>query len=137
MFRLIRDLAEALQGVCACLRDVHSALMELVRVQREAGPAVTRLEELERGRAMWEVDMMALVRTADGKYDAARNAESRARTMKKHYEKIADPFNIEGEELGEIVPAGDGAGGEEIGVPPVRVDVAPDNKTLALRYKFQ
>jgi len=104
-------------------------------LHRERAPADNRLEELERSRALWEVKIEALVMEAKGSYQAANNAEARTRTMKRHYEN-ADPLDIEGAPEQEVVPGGDGDRGAEEGLPAVRVDVAPDHKTIALRYKF-
>jgi len=111
-------------------------MYEIIGVQRDGAPSEARLEELERRQSMWEVEMEALVATAKGKYDAANNSEVRTRTMKRHYEKLADPFSEEGEEVTEAVRARDALGGETARVLPLPVDVAADPKTQALRYKF-
>lgn len=150
MFRLFRARTEAIEslrdslveaialqtlGLGEALQSVHASLVEL-RPTSEKPPAVERLEELERRQAIWEVEMEALVASAKGTYQAANNAESRARTMKRHYDNLTDPFAEAGEEVADVVPSGDATRGEPEGLPPVRVAVAADHKALALRYKF-
>jgi len=105
-------------------------------LQREAGPSEERLDEIERSRAMWEAEMEALVAQAKGTYQAANNAESRTRTMAKHYEKLSDPLDLEGEEVETPISERYAPRGEEEGLQPMRVAVAPDHKQNALRFKF-
>lgn len=136
MFRVFRGLSEALRSLISSVNALNEVLQEVVSLQRETGPATDRLENLEKRQAMWQVEMEALVAEAKGKYVASMNAEARTRTMKKHYEKLADPFAEEGEEVDESVPSGDAPGGQEQGVLPLRLGVAPNHKAQALRYKF-
>jgi len=136
MFGLFRAPSEAMTGLTRALLDFRPLFEEIANAQREKGPPTARLEELERRQAMWEVEMEALVATATGKYEAANNAESRTRTMKRHYEKLVDPFAEEGEEVAAALPASDAPGGEEEGVQPLRVDVAANHKAARLMYKF-
>jgi len=110
----------------------------VAELQREAGPGEARLEDLERSRAKWEAEMEALLIKADSTYKSAANAESRARTMVKAYEKELDPFPEDSEEELEqaaVLPEYARAGEAE-GVQPLRVDVASDYKQNALRHKF-
>ncbi len=136
MFRPFRALLVAIQDLVTAVVNLVDVLHVVIELQRRDGPSEARLEELERSRALWQSDMEALVATATGKYEAANNAEARTRTMKRHYERLADPFDEEGEEEPTAVPAGDVAGGEADGLLPLRVDVAPNHKALALRFKY-
>lgn len=96
-----------------------------------------RLCLLETEQKRWQAEVEALLLRAEGKLQAASNAEARARTMKKHAEKLTDPFDIEGEEGEEAVPEGYAPRSEEEWVQPLRVGVAPNHKANALRYKFR
>jgi len=79
--------------------------------------------------------MEGLLAKAEGKLKAASNAEARERTMRKSYEEI-DPFNQESIPLEAPTPGGDVEGGETDGLPPVRMDLAPNSKAYALRAKY-
>jgi len=140
MFQPFRTLSAAILELRTTLKNESdrqvTCLLELRRAITENGPATTRLEDIERRQAMWEVEMEALVATAKGKFEAANNAESRTRSMKKYYEKNVDPFGEESEEVPAALPTGDALGGETEGVPPLRVDVAANHKANALMYKF-
>ncbi len=96
IFRQFRVLVEAIQDLTASVDGLKSVAAEISVLQRQRAPADERLEELERGRALWEANMQALIVGAKGTYDGARNAENRARTMKRHYENL-DPLDREGE----------------------------------------
>ncbi len=144
----IRSLSEAVRSAAAVLQDVTTEtaaaaasivaeLQTLAELQRERDAPIERIVELERSHAKWEAEMEALLMRADSTYKGAANAESRARTMLNASKKLADPFAEPGEEVTETVRDDDAPRGEGEGVPPVRVAVALDNKTLALRYKFQ
>ena len=124
-----RRAADALERLAA---GMSAAQRERV----EVGPLAERLADLERGRAMWEADVEGLLAKAEGKLKAAANAEARERTMQKSYEADLDPFGDSSDEVEEIIPIGDAEAGEEERVQPVRVDVAPDYKALALSRKF-
>ena len=122
----IEDLAQALKGFAA--------------VQREAGPAIDRLNELELSRHLFEAQIGATLLKAEGKLKAASNAEARERQLRKSYERDIvgplDPDGAEGpEERGELLPV-NAPPGEAQGVHPLRLGVAPNNKTLAVRAKF-
>jgi len=129
MFSTIRKLVEAVERLT-------KAVNRLWVVQDEALPSMKRLDALELSRAQFEADMNGLVMKAEGKLKAAANSEARERTMKKSYENELDPFDPEGEEVRGDLPAGYVEAGEAEGLPPVRVDVETDYKTLALRAKF-
>jgi len=112
----------------------------LAELHRQTGPAEARLEELERTRAHWEAEMEARILKADSTLKSAANAESRARSLKRSYEKLADPFDVDGEdhlpEERQEFPEGNVEAGETHGVLPLHVDLETNNKTRALRAKF-
>jgi len=129
VLRDFRALTEAVNGLSEHIRQARA-------VQAKSNPSEARLEELERSRALFEADMEALLMKAEGKLQAANNAESRTRTMKKSYEKLVDPFDLDSEEVEAPVSGGYAPLGEEEGVQQLYMDVAPNNKTRALRAKF-
>ena len=104
------------------------------------GPAVERLEALELSRHQFEAKCEGLLLKAEGKLRAANNAEARERVLKKTYEHLVDPFPEESEPAEALArdPSAnhDAAPSEAEGLSPVRLDVAPSNKTLAQRAKF-
>lgn len=122
------------------LQELTGILAELLEVQKETGPALERLEELELSRAKWEAEMEAFILKADSSYRAASNAESRARTMVKRYEKENfDLGDADGDEE-EARPRdthsrNDVAGGEEEGMYPMHVGMETA-KSAALRAKW-
>jgi len=130
MFSTFRRLVDALEGLRGALETAEEQ-------RAEAGSALERIESLELSRGQWEAEVEAVLMKAEGKLQAANNAEARERTMRKSYEKHVDPFGDEGAEVPEAVPAGDAEGSEEDWVQPLRMDVAEDDKTRALRMKFQ
>ena len=136
IFQPFRALIDAIDKHTRSLEAQYRILAVILEAQREKGPAEARLEEIERNQAMWEVNMQALVAKAEGTYQAANNAEARTRSMKKHYEKLADPFDIESPEGEEAVRQDDAARGEAERLQALRLDVAPNHKATALRYKF-
>lgn len=138
IFRTFRALTEANSKLASSTEALFRSVVELTDAQRSNAPASSRLDALEHSQAMWQVEMEALVAKAEGTLQAALNAESRTRTMKKHYEKLADPLGLEGEEVTEAVPSRDALGSEEERLQALRLDVAPVDKKNALkRYKFQ
>ena len=126
---MIVELSEA-------LLEVGRTLELAIEVQREAGPADERLEELERSRAHWEAQMEALILKADSTLKSASNAESRSRTMVRHAEKLVDPFSEEGDEVPETAPRGDDPRIEAEELLPVPVGLATNNKAEAMRAKW-
>jgi len=129
LFRQIRELAEALQRLAFAI-ERHNRL----------APSDARLEDLERSRALWEADMKGLLVKAESTLSGARNAESRARTMLKHYEKDADPFPADREETEPAhemrVPDFDAEAGTEEGMHVLHMGVEVDHKAAALNAKF-
>jgi len=129
MFSTIKALVGELHGINLRLKD-------LIELQRENGPADERLEALELSRSVWEAEIEGILLKADGHQKAARSAESRTRTMVRHYEELADPFDPDSPEVTAPVPDGYAPISEVERVQPMRLDVAPDYKTQALRAKF-
>jgi len=129
-----------LSEIAAELRGLSVELSELCAAHKELGPASERLDKLERERFRFEAECQGLLLAAEGKRKAAMNAEARERVMKKSYETHVDPFDEAGD--GPEAPAGDPdiehdvAAGEAEGVQPLRLDVAPSGKALAVRRKF-
>ena len=108
-------------------------LADLAKEQREHAPAEERLEELERGRSIWEAECEAELLKATSKYRAATAAETRTRKMN---EKV-DPFAEEGEEITEGIPPEYAGASDAEGMLPLRPDLALlSPKQLALRMKF-
>jgi len=128
VLQIFRDLTEAIQSLTTAVQSLELA-------QAEDAPSEARLDDLERSRSLWEAQMDAILVKADSTLKSANNAESRARTMKRAYERL-DPFDEEGEEVETAVPSGHVENGEEQEVLPLRVDVAPTGKALATRLKF-
>jgi len=124
----------ALPGV---IRHLTAAIQAITEVHRSTAPANERLEELERSRTLWEAEMEALLVKADSTYKSASNAESRARTMERRNEKLADPFAEDGEALEEAAPRGYEPTSEEERMLDLPLALArPLGKTNALRSKF-
>lgn len=130
ILRAFRSIPEAIERLTLTLQ----VLAELHQGQ---APAEARLDDLERSRSLWEAKIEAEILKAESSYKSASNAEARARTMVKAYEKQLDPFGEDGDELEEAVPQGDEPAGEEerLQLMPVGM-AAPVGKTNALRSKF-
>jgi len=127
------------RALVAAIRELVTTLQAILEAQNVLGPALERLETLERARAQFEAEMEGKWLQADGKLKAARNAEARERQLKRSYENnLFDPSDENGERGAEdqgILPL-NAATGETEGVPPMRVDVAPSRRALALRKKY-
>ena len=139
MFRAFRELSEGVKGMAAALEALHAAQAEDLELRRASGDMEDRLSALETSRAMWEAEVEADFLKAESSRQAAMNAESRTRTMKRSYEKYADPFD---EDVEETVTANRGVipqpyveNGEAEGVPPVHMGVE-DPKQALMRAKF-
>ena len=132
-----RSLPAVIRELSKALLTVGGILEVASEVQAENGPALERLEELERSRAHWEAQIEAVLLKADSTLKSASNAEARSRTMLRHAEKLSDPLDFEGEELPAAVPEGDVPRGEEERLQPVRVGVEEITaKEQRLRMKF-
>jgi len=131
VLRDFRRLVEAVEELAAVLRG-------LLEVQRGAGPALDRIEALELSRHQFEAAIEGTLLKAEGKLKAASNAEARERQLKRSYESRLDDIDPHGDPASQVetVLGNDAAGSEAAGVHPLRLDVAPDNKALAVRAKF-
>ena len=131
IFRGFRDLVEAIQALCDTLNGI-------ARQQEELGPALERLNTLERTRHQFEAECEGMLLKADGKLKAANSAEQRERQLKKANERLSFEFDPAGEEgtERETVLADDVAGGEAPRVPAVRLVLATNDKTHAVRTKW-
>ena len=140
MFQPFRRFLAVTERIEDALSSLNNTLDKLCQAQRAHGPATERLEALELSRHQWEAECEGLLLKAEGKLRAANNAEARERALRKTYEHLVDPFPEEGpqpeESVRDTLPLNDAPPGEAEGLPPVRLDVAPSNKTLAQRAKF-
>jgi len=140
VLRPFSRLVTALQGVRNALGDVAHELQALREVQQSSGPAVDRLDVLERQHHQFEAMCEGLLMKAEGKLRSANNAEARTRADKKTYEHLVDPLAEIGDEpeptardpdSGNNVPAS-----EEERLQALRLGVALSPKQLAQRAKF-
>lgn len=147
MFGVIRDLVESNRRLRIAILAVGEHLdkmnsMPAEPVVLDQSDLLSRLDDLERSRALWEATMEAELLKAESQYKSARNAESRARTMAASdednegdlpsAEEIAAAYREAG-----IVPPGDASGGEGDGVQLVRTGVEGESaKASAVRFKF-
>lgn len=140
VFRPIRRLVAALQGVRNELRGLVIAVLELTRAQQDLAPAKERLDNLELSRHQFEAQCEGLLLKAEGKFKAANNAEARERANRKSYEHLVDPLDeigIEPETAGRHPDSGnDAAPSEEERVSAMRLGVAVSGKALAQKRKF-
>lgn len=131
MFRWFRTLVEAIKALT-------DTLEHLCRIQRELGPALERLDTLERSRHQFEAECEGMLLKADGKLKAASSAEQRERQLKKANQRLSlefDPDGEEGAERATVLPD-DAPRGEAQGLPPVRLALALNNKAHAVRTKW-
>ena len=121
------------------LEGLQRSQAEDLELRRSSGDVEDRLSALETSRAMWEAEVEADFLKAESSRQAAANAESRTRTMKRSYEKYADPFDEVSEETvvpnRDVIPQQYVQNGEEEGVPPVYMGVE-DPKQALMRAKF-
>lgn len=114
-------------------------LQNLTQVQRDAGPALARLEALELSRHQFEAEVQGALLEAKGKLKGALSSEARERHMRKQSERDADPFSEAGEEVaeaGRAVQRNDVEPGEAQQVQSMRSPLAPGPKEAALNHKF-
>ncbi len=135
MFAISRGFRRLLEA----LELIGLSLSELVQGQREAGPAIDRLDALERSRHQFEAEVQGLLLKAEGKLKAASNAEARERQLKKSYERDLldgiDPDGGAGPETGPVLHH-DVETSEEERVSALRLGVAPSNKAAAQLAKW-
>jgi len=137
MFSPFRRVTEAIGDLAGVIRTTASMMAEIAERRDELAPFEGRLEELERSRAKWEAEIDAYLLKADSTLRSANNAESRARTMRKHDQSNADPFGDDREEVEAPVPEGYAPIGPEEELQPVHVGVEASPKEQRLRAKFQ
>ena len=141
MFGRSRAIVESFQS----LARTADRLLELMAGERlsrvDLDSLRVRLDDFELSRSKWEAEVEAELLKAKAKYQAASNAESRARTQKAFYERVSDEDDGPGEEAGyppeNFVPLGDVDGSEEEGVRQLHLGMEEGNsKAKALRHKF-
>lgn len=115
-----------------------SAVESLAKVQGSAAPAIERLDALELSRFHFEAEVSGILLEAKGKLRASNNAEARERQMKKAYEANLDSFDPPGGPESGVspIPPDHVEASEAERVSALRLDVAPDNKALAVRAKW-
>jgi len=121
------------------LQALTEALTALTEVQRQLGPALDRLEALERSRIHFEADVEGMLLKADGKLKAATSAEQRERQLKKSNDRHADTFGEDGEaqpDHGAYVLTDHAERGETERVPPMHLALATNDKAHAMRSKW-
>ncbi len=132
IFSWFKALSRAIQALT-------NAVVALNETQVKLGPALDRLETLERYRHQFEAEVHGLLLKADGKLKAASSAEQRERQLKKANEnRLLDSLDEIGEGRTEASPAFSDhvERGDAQGLPPVRVALATNNKTHAVRTKW-
>lgn len=138
MFGILREFRTLLDALVGAIVAHTDALRELARVQREAGPALERLEALELSRHQFEAEVQGALLEAKGKLRAANNSEARERQLKKSYEKDPDLFDDPGDAgsgQSPILPD-DAPPSETEGLSALRLAVASSPKEAALNYKW-
>ena len=121
------------------IKALTSSLERLAQLHDELGPALDRLDTLERLRHQFEAECEGKLLKADGKLKAASSAEQRERQLKKANERTADPFDPDGApepENGTHVHSDDAQAGAAPRVPPVRLALATNDKAHAVRAKW-
>lgn len=116
-----------------------SALEQLATIQRNLGPALERLEVLERGRHHFEAECQGLLLKAEGRVKAANSSEQRERQIKKANDKLVDFGDLESEEAtphGTYVLSDDGKGSAAPRLPALPLVLARNDKAHAVRAKF-
>jgi len=147
MFSIFREVPEALRELRSVLNDIEDALRSQATRSLNEQDLLERLDALERSRTVWEAEAEAQFLRADSQFKNARNAEERARHIKKSHE--ADNGDLEGLEeireayrqLGEegVVPLGDAGARIERRLPDMRqaVEGHSPRKATALRIKYE
>ena len=150
MFGKSRALLEAVETLCGVASHLvesvdlvarHLSEANVLREMDAPGALDERLKKLELSRSLWEAEMEAEVLKAKGKYQAASNAEGRARTQAKFDEENAPPSDPD---LGEgIAPEGgpellfgDVPPGGQTEMLPLPVGVEATPKEARKRLKF-
>lgn len=139
MFKALRGLSDAIDQLARVGRGLCELLSALLEASTDKGNLQSRVTELERSRERWEATVEADAIRSDSTFKAARGAEERTRTMRRHLEALSGSEDGEADEalraVRELLET-DGDAGAEVSVPEVPPDVALDPKALALRAKF-
>lgn len=147
MFAHLRSIAEAVRELRRCGDDIRDALLVQAAGSHEGTALSDRVAAVEIGYAKWEAEAEATMLRADALFKNARNAEERARDMKKKA-SAATEGSVEGEEAirdayraAYGVPEGDVNGVPPTRLPEVREDLAPVARaelarSARLRAKF-
>lgn len=140
MFASVRRYAGA---VLLCLQEAVIVFREIRDALAGEGSQALRLrvDELERGRALWEAEVEGVLAKAQMSFRNARNAEERTRHMTRELTPESDEDGADEleAELGKVLRLRDETRGGEEGVSPVRSGVErgrAGRKTAAQRYKF-
>jgi len=138
IFSGFRRFLEAIKALTSSLEMIEIALQKQNHIYAELGPALERLNTLERTRHQFEAECEGKLLKADGKLKAAASAEARERQLKKANERLADPFpeNGDDEAAAAAVLPNHVAPGETEGLRPVSLVLATNDKTHAVRAKF-
>jgi len=140
MFGESRATREAAESIVEALSRCDATMQKALSTVGEDPRLESRMAALELGQSKWEAGVEGILLKAKGQLQAASAAESRARTMERHAEKISpeddrpseDGVAPEGYDFGP----GDAPVGEEEGLHPLRLDVETSPKNRALRAKF-
>jgi len=137
MFRAFRDVADQLQLLRAVVEDATATLAAAIQDGPTGGGLEDRVGALEGSLTRHMAEAESLILKAEGKFHAARAAEERSRGKEKRAEELlASASDEEGEgPLPEWyldqLRRGDGGGGTEEGVQPVRNGVETREETVA------
>jgi len=127
----------AFSRLCAAIEGLDSSVRRLVLAQEKGPDVYERLAALELDRHQFQAEVEGVLLKAEGKLKAASNAEARERALKKSYERLTDPFALDGEEGSEPeLPSVDVEPSQTEGMHVLRVGVEANNKAQALRAKF-
>lgn len=133
-----RQVASELAALRATLQEAAQALIAIAPGVEEGRGLEARLDELERGRAMWEAEIEGQLVKAGAKFAASRAAEERSRHMLRRVEGEEPDEDDEGSELDNALEAyvrsmGPGHEGvrADAGVQPLRNGVGSRREVKA------
>jgi len=141
MFRRVREVSEALRAIAVEIAAYNNVLASGDEEREDYTRLVARLDDIERSQALWEAKMEAELLRAKAKYDAGRNAESRAKTQRAAYEAQVENGALDSPEeipqgIEPDVYPGDDPTGEEDGMQQVPIRLEDGPKDAAMRRKF-
>ena len=139
MFQGVRKLSEALTELSRVGRGLCELLSALLELSKDEGNLQARVTELERSRERWEATVEADAIRSDSTFKAARGAEERTRTMRRHVEALSGSDEGEADEalkaVRELLET-DGAGGTPPELQTVPENMVVDPKALGRKAKF-